>query len=416
MLISTPVGVLLWRIYQVITRDVQYLARTYKEFGLAIPVHDCLSSGGVINWHRASGRTRLNLVSHKVTHGSVRIEYIDQELIHGLESVLQLLDILTCIDPQTKHSNLTSCTFASLLNDVYNYLAIRCDIEVDDDRWNGVWTSESPDSLVFEDPMSLNVLQTLELLAYCRERRTARAMQANDTDIENWLKDRVPNCYSELLQNWLAAAGDNETVLREVLIDSVLGRIDLATIGACPGWDPNGCGDETLDQHYRDLQSRAKRTSDGRIKLTVECEWPWWRSQRVRKHFRMENVLTIRTILTAGAVSGHEKLYGPGALWEEPVDDQLGDVIGTANPCEVHLKNVNEVLLSGIRSRFHSLNLMARGAGQPLEHVDLTKHLLLVEFEDEMDFYAESDAHIINLFSACYSGLLTSLSYRIAVG
>jgi hypothetical protein len=52
-----------------------------------------------------------------------------------------------------------------------------------------------------------------------------------------------------------------------------------------------------------------------------------------------------------------------------------------------------------------------------LEHSDLTKHLMLVEYANEFDYCAETLAPpLFDILSAVFFGVMTSLAYHLAVG
>lgn len=419
MLISTPFGVLLWRLYQVVTRDLLFLTRTYREYGLPLERKDF--SSGIVEWFRRTGRTRLDLVAPIISGGLGKVRYIEGEVIPGLESVLRLLDILTCHAPHEKYRDLTAGEFAALLNIAYDYLSQRSDIELRNDKWGAVWKSENPRAPMFDGPASLSFLLVMELLAYCRERRVVRRMGGSAADLSDWGTERLPGVYRPAMTDWLSAAGDDETTLREVLIDSLLGRVDPAAIGSCPGWDPDGCGNETLDQLYRGLKSRTERTNDGRLILYVECEWPWGRALRVSDSLGMQLFPTLRSVLTLGCLSGRKRLYGPKSRWDAPENEAVGNLLaestGAKDPYGIHLRRLDDVLRQGLGARYRSVEGLLHGRPPTLSDNDLTKHLLLVEYQDEIDFYTETTTStFFDAISAAFFGVMTSLSFHLTTG
>jgi hypothetical protein len=57
-----------------------------------------------------------------------------------------------------------------------------------------------------------------------------------------------------------------------------------------------------------------------------------------------------------------------------------------------------------------------RGIAPNLQHKDLTKHLLLVEYADELSYHSETKAGFFDLLSAAYFGVLTTLAFYVAIG
>lgn len=417
-LTSTPAGVLLWRLYQVVVRDARYLTGIFDQAGIPISAEDVRRSGGLVPWCRSSGLTWLEMVGHKLKEPRLP-GYVQIEVLPGLESILDLFDILTCPLPHATYGSITRGQFADLLNRTYDYLARRCDLELCGDghspqnwHWTAMWASRDPNAPLFSNPTDLNLRGTLELLAYAIERRTVRNADGTKRDLAEW-HQRVPDEYRESLEYWLQAAEYDETRLRSVLIDGLLGRIDLAAVGSCPIWDFERSGNPELNRIYRHMQSTVPRTSDGRQILFVESEWPWARCSRTNEKFEMNCPPDVRAAVTLGAVACRRHLAGAESRWEGAGGDSSGDP-EIPNLYASHLRHLNDVFLRNITYRRDHLLALLNGRQPTLSLADLSEGLLLIEYKDEVSHY--NPRNLYDVYAAALFGASNAFAVQLVRG
>jgi len=419
LLTSTPAGGLLWRLHQVVVRDVVWIAGLYDKHGVPIRGSD-VASRGLVDWLKVVGLARLQkALSKEPTNPDSKIAYyVEEEVIVGLANSLRLLDILTCEEPATTYHELTAGELARLLDDTFGYLARRSDVElVGPNRlpnWRGRWVSVEPNAPVFPDDHSFNLRGLLELLAYSKERQYAKLMGARPSDLKSHLRETVPLSLQRPLATWLRHAHGDEAVLRNVLIEGLLGRLDIATVGDCLTWDRVGTGDLYRDVLYRDLRTSDAPGADGRQVLRLESEWPFFRCERLRRR-RMQTVPQLRPVVTLATAAGRNRLYGPESHWERPI--QAPDEASRRMLLYgIHLRRTEAALRAGMGMRYKSILTFASGAQGATSSPDYAQSILLFHTLDQFHIPRPDGLEIPEIVSAVFFGLFNQTVLDIASG
>lgn len=237
LMYSTPAGVLLWRLNQVISRDIAWILSKLAELGIDLSALSTPESQLTNpDWQAAFG-------ARDSPEYPVRSYVL--HTIRSLTDVLALRRILFGRGAAAFHADLTFGELAPLMERVFSYLADRCEVP-----FTTAWTSRLPEgTLVFPRELSFNVMDIAEVHAISAELFALRAVG----DIEGFTRRRA-----EAEAGPFHAAFATGVALTKEVNDLGLSphQMQMAAIIACSG---------ALDVHRE--QSVCY----------LEDELPWWR-------------------------------------------------------------------------------------------------------------------------------------------
>lgn len=157
LLTGTPAGILLWRINQIIGRDVFYIRQALREEHV-----ECLGE------LRAFLSSSTFLAKH--ARAGEKLEYVRRDVVPAVENLLQLREIMYGKLPGRRFGDLTFSDLCSLMNRSYAYMAARCGVD-----WSGVWRTRVGHEKVFPQPRSPNARDLVEVEGASAEMWYARA-------------------------------------------------------------------------------------------------------------------------------------------------------------------------------------------------------------------------------------------------
>jgi hypothetical protein len=165
LLYGCPAGVLYWRLLQVLHRDISHFSNAKAMVDVEIPVNrtpaDFFRSGDFFRYLIKIGGGHLSDFSYP------------QGVIEAIDKVVLLIDILFHHNPKARFSNLTVSELLELLNDVFLWLAARCDITISEK-----WVSYLPGSeKVFIPGRDFNCMGLAEVHACAHELYLLRAFR-----------------------------------------------------------------------------------------------------------------------------------------------------------------------------------------------------------------------------------------------
>ena len=377
-LISSPSGILVWRLYQVLSRDVAWLCRKYAECGVSV----CTEGRPLVEWYRSQGRAILESAIRGHKKEIAHLQYVDAEVIPGIEGVDNLLQLLTCRQPEKKFKDYTVGKFISLLNFIFPYLSRRCTIP-----WCQVWKSrKQPNEPLFphtEQTRSVNLRGLLEVLAYANEKKQLLRTHADHNDLRHWADHRIPNEFKVPLDSFLKIFGDPGN-LRGHLSRCLLGRIDLCSF--------SGIEDE----------------------IYVEEEWPWWRCRMEP----MRSILLLKNdLISLQNLCARASLYGPNS-WE-PEQNKL-EQMGLAQSrlaqeiISGQLRRLDRAFLRANKARLNSLICFIKGQFTSI-YDEAVSELMLIEYQDSFQFRRPTTL-VSELIGAVFSGMVICFNSNIARG
>jgi hypothetical protein len=163
LLFSTPAGVLLWRVDQVISRDIRYISTTLNQLGIPAPHNRCPE-----NWLRSSEFTELLARNPaKPEHKSYLLK-----VIKAVQLLRKFRALLFESDKLEYFADFTVGDCLDLFRFVYPYLAERCDLS-----WQGKWVTRlRKDTKLFPPERFFNIMDIAEAHAMAKELFILRAM------------------------------------------------------------------------------------------------------------------------------------------------------------------------------------------------------------------------------------------------
>ncbi len=271
LMYSTPAGVLLWRLNQVISRDIAWIFKKLAELGVEISELETPEAQVTDPAWQAAFASQ--------GHGGIHARGYVLHTIRSLTDVLTLRSIMFGRGAGSTHAELTFGELAPLMERVFTYLADRCDV-----RFITNWKSRLPDNtLVFPPATPYNVMDIAEVHAIAAELFALRAVG----DLEGFARRR-----HEAESGPFGAAFSTGAALTKHVNDLGLSphQMQIAGLIACSG---------ALDVHQEPGITY------------LEDELPWWRfgSDRVL-HGEMvkdaaQNCLSLSS----------ERLIGAGSNW-----------------------------------------------------------------------------------------------------
>lgn len=315
LMFSTPVGVLNWRINQVISRDVQWVLKTCHEYGEDLPV-DLPPQSRLSTREWRTGFKRRSDVPRPVKKELLRT-------LAGLDDLVQLRRILFEPGAAASFPDLTFGDLLALFGRAHPYLQHRCDA-----RFCLDWRTKLPlNTKVFPPDKAFNVVNIAETHAIAMELFVLRAVG----DLEG-LRRRLDS----------ARQGPHAQALN-IAVEATSGVNDLG-----------------LSPHQMQLLAliACSTTVDiappGSKTQYLEEVLPWWRFTAAEPfeagHYldALKNCMAIST----------ESLVGPGSQWL-----QLSEY-APPEPNEVSLASVTALLKSlgslGLDRQIHAIH---HGAG-----------------------------------------------------
>jgi hypothetical protein len=371
LMFSTPAGVLNWRLNQVISRDVQWILRKCRQYGIDIPAgvppREVVSAPA---WRLAFMR-RAD-VDQGTKHELLRT-------ISSLEDIIRLRRILFEPGAARTFADLTFGELQELLKRTHGYLGDRCDI-----RLCGDWrTRLPPDTKVFPEEKAFNLVDIAEVHAIAMELFVLRAV--GDLD---GLKTRAER----------ARQGSYGAAVRAAMAATSAVN-DL-------GFSPHQMQMMALIAFSASLDVSLKPTET----VYLEEALPWWR-------FTSPEVFTPKTYIDALGnclAIANTALVGPGSRWLQMAP---GDWPLTGKPTEEKLSSFFMSLSSlGLDRQIHAIHQgaklnwrylatqfeMSANARHPHAferlspetwRAELQSAVLLVEYKDDLHFrhadYAE---------------------------
>jgi hypothetical protein len=164
LLFSTPAGVLLWRLNQVLARDVHYISKTLKEFGMVVPLNRIPST-----WLN-SPEFGEALERQEFAHPGHKLYLL--EIIDAVERVRLFRKLFFEKNAARNYPSLTIGELLALCQFVYPYLAKRCCMHS-----RVTWTTRlDPETKVFPPGKAFNVVDIAECHAIAKELFILRAV------------------------------------------------------------------------------------------------------------------------------------------------------------------------------------------------------------------------------------------------
>jgi hypothetical protein len=238
LLFSTPAGTLLWRLNQVLCRDIQYLSTNLKSLNLNPP-----STVSPRRWVNGDKFCKL-LEEHNGTVPDHKA-YI-RKVISAVEELLLFREVFFGVKAAAKHADMSIGDLLTLCNFVYPYMAERCAV-VAQGKWS---TRLKLDAKVFPPEKTFNVMDIAECHAIAKELYLLRAMhdrQGFDSRLAEAIRGQFGPC--------LEKARNITDFKNEVGFSPHM--IQLASLLACSG---------QIDVSQHD-----------EVELFIEEQLPWWR-------------------------------------------------------------------------------------------------------------------------------------------
>src|SRR5260221_4297130 len=168
LMFSTPAGVLLWRLNQVISRDISYLFQQAREMRISFPPNrspsETLNDPG---W-QTEFQNRADVAAGKRAY----ILYI----IRSLSDVIRVRSVFFDRDGAATNSHLTVRELIAVMERTFAYLEERCEV-----RFVKKWKTRLPaDAKVFPEGKAFNVMDIAEAHAIAGELFALRAFQDMD--------------------------------------------------------------------------------------------------------------------------------------------------------------------------------------------------------------------------------------------
>ena len=314
LMYSTPAGVLLWRLNQVISRDIGWIFRKLEELGVGLAKNQTpekvVTSPG---W-------QAMFAANSSIHPGVR-DYV-LRTIRSLTDVLLMRSIFFGRDASRRHANLTFGQLIPILERCFAYLSDRCEVRFVTD-WR---TRLSKKTLVFPRDKSFNVLDIAEVHAIASELFALRALG----DLDGFSARRAQAEAGPFASAFAVAVAATRHVNELGLSPH---QFQMAALVACSA--PLDVSVET-DANY------------------VEKALPWWR-------FASKDVLgpdlVMDSMRQCMSLAG-EKLIGAGSNWLKFLEH------GPVTPSEMTPKAYSlylEALITSLRSlgldlQIHSLH------------------------------------------------------------
>lgn len=156
LLHSTPLGLFLWRINQVVSRDVAWLIATLRKIKVELP------------WGPSPAESLTSKSFRRVLAASPLLaDGLKDELLNtitDLANVVHVQDVIYGHDPTSKYSDLTRSNFVEALNRAFHYMAKRCDLS-----WSAQWKSREAEARIFPADAAYNARAVMETHAISRE-------------------------------------------------------------------------------------------------------------------------------------------------------------------------------------------------------------------------------------------------------
>lgn len=315
LLFSTPAGVLLWRVNQVLSRDISYVSENLKALGIEVPVSKTPRAWLVSEEFVTRLRAHPSATSD---HKSYFLKVID-----AIEKHLQFREILFG-KGAVSYPDTTIGELIELFNFVYQYLAERCGVAP-----SIHWTSRSDtlDSKVFRPHTAFNLMDIIECHAIAKELYLLRAvgdLNGFKVRLEKATGGQWGLCLKQMIE---MAKMPNE-------IGFSPHAIQMAALLACSG---------TIDIVQKEP-----------LEVCIEDELPWWRLTGP------ENINSsgsyLRSIESLSALNS-EPLIGAGSQW---IRFSMADDDGSASPAAQFIEDLSSFGLD------LQIALIHRGAHQNL--------------------------------------------------
>lgn len=386
-LIASPFGILLFRIYNVLTRDVIWLGKEFEKLGLA------LNNGGkpLMEWLINEGVGIYEAKKRLAATGAKDIEYLTFEVIPGLFAVTSLLELITSKNLPPKYKNLTVGEFCAILNWAYRYLRKRCDVDIifkngqrsDWEDVGFVWDTKLPKSTrIFQEGVPFfSYFNILECLAYFRELKYLDKQNANNGVFGEWFKERFPADYYWHYQLFNLLFKD-PTKTRGYLNTFLDSRVDLTS----------GSKNIHKTKHF------------------VEEEWPFFIINDIQSSFDIHTGKLSNRVQGLQAVVDRGRLFGEDSNWRKLAGDQFA-----AMDFNSYALGLEKKFLEGIRRL-----LIIREAELRKEFLSIDVHDLIgfIEYADiirfskkdfRYDFTVEELQEYVlkHLFSCLFPWILT---------
>jgi hypothetical protein len=164
LLFSTPAGVLLWRLNQVLSRDIHYISQTLTELGIRVP-----QQWSPEKWLN-SLEFAAELARHKFAIGPQKFYLL--EVIAAVEKLYLFKQVFFQVNAASNHARMTVGELLALCQFVYPYLQARCGTSP-----CVTWTTKlDPQTKVFPPGKAFNVLDIAECHAIAKELFILRAV------------------------------------------------------------------------------------------------------------------------------------------------------------------------------------------------------------------------------------------------
>ncbi|WP_298418260.1 hypothetical protein [uncultured Kordia sp.] len=235
-LISSTAGILLYRIHTVLGMEVQWFSNKFCEKGLKIEN----TGTKLTDWLKSSTDLLALLKMYDDQEKAKNLfMYTMHEIIPGMENLEKLLSLLTAKRLPPEFEDMTVKEFCDLLNNSFQYLRRRSDIDLDyskefldmDDGF--IWkTRLNPSEKLFKPNQPFySYTNILEALAYLEEYRLIQRNKGSKAAIEDWFANRVPIQYETLIKQTLAQHENDPTPARGYLSSYMDGCVDIAASG-----------------------------------------------------------------------------------------------------------------------------------------------------------------------------------------
>ena len=280
LLFSTPAGVLLWRLNQVLSRDVHYISKNLAELGLSVP-------------RNQSPRKWLN--SPEFGAALKNHPFVVQEhksypmgVVEAIEKLSLFKQVLFEANAVTHHGDMTIGELLELFRFVYPYLSARCAT-----GRRITWTTRlNLQDKVFPDEIAFNVMDIAESHAIAKELYILRAV-GDRAGFRNRLDEATRGQFGACLKRAIEVSkhaneiGFNPHAMQMWAIAACSTRIDLT-------------------QDANDAE------------LYIEEQLPWWGYSRETNH--------VESLKQCGAslhALSSQPLIGAGSKWLTffPIDD-----------------------------------------------------------------------------------------------
>jgi hypothetical protein len=271
LMYSTPAGVLLWRLNQVISRDISWIFSKLKDLGVVLAKHTTPETNVTDPGWQAAFATNPGI--------DQRVSAYLLHVIRSLTDLLLMRSIFFGRDAARTHADLTFGQLIPLLERCYAYLEDRCEV-----RFVKEWQSHLPkDTLVFPPDKAFNVMDIAEVHAIASELFALRAFG----DLEGFGVRRKQAEAGPFAAAFAVAVAPTRHVNDLGLSPH---QLQMAALVACSAL----------------LDATAETKT-----IYVEEVLPWWR-------FASKSVLGVDLVMDAlrqCMALSTEKLIGPGSNW-----------------------------------------------------------------------------------------------------